>query len=202
MERGEEGAQVTYGKLSKFVPLAENIAKEEDAHEKELIGLINEERLEYIGSMVLGLNDALVELTGALAGLTFAMQNVRLVAMAGLITGIAASLSMAASEYLSAKTESGHKNPLKASIYTGFAYVVTVLLLIFPYLIFKNPFFCLGFTILNAILVIFIFTFYVSVVRDISFRKRFVEMASISIGIAALSFCIGLLVRIFLHIDV
>ena len=35
--------------------------------------MINDERLQYISSMVLGINDALVELTGAPAGFTFAL---------------------------------------------------------------------------------------------------------------------------------
>ena len=103
MERGEEKAQTTYGKISEFVPSAKEIVEDEDKHELELINMLDEERLRYVGSIVLGLNDALVELTGALAGLTFALQNTRLTAMAGLITGVAASLSMATSEYLSTK---------------------------------------------------------------------------------------------------
>ena len=201
MERGEEQAQVTYEKISKFVPDAKSIVKDEDEHEKQLINLIDEERLRYVGSMVLGLNDALVELTGALAGLTLALQNTRLIAMTGLITGIAASLSMASSEYLSTKSEDA-KNPFKASIYTGSAYVLTVLFLIFPYLLFTNFYFCLGFTILNAITVIFIFTFYISVAKDVSFRNRFFEMTIISLGIAALTFGIGFLIRIFFNVDV
>lgn len=201
MERGEEQAQVTYEKISKFVPDAKSIVKDEDEHEKQLVNLIDEERLRYVGSMVLGLNDALVELTGALAGLTLALQNTRLIAMTGLITGIAASLSMASSEYLSTKSEDA-KNPFKASIYTGSAYVLTVLFLIFPYLLFTNFYFCLGFTILNAITVIFIFTFYISVAKDVSFRNRFFEMTIISLGIAALTFGIGFLIRIFFNVDV
>ena len=201
MERGEEQAQVTYEKISKFLPDAKSIVKDEDEHEKQLINLIDEERLRYVGSMVLGLNDALVELTGALAGLTLALQNTRLIAMTGLITGIAASLSMASSEYLSTKSEDA-KNPFKASIYTGSAYVLTVLFLIFPYLLFTNFYFCLGFTILNAITVIFIFTFYISVAKDVSFRNRFFEMTIISLGIAALTFGIGFLIRIFFNVDV
>jgi len=201
MERGEEQAQVTYEKISKFLPDAKSIVKDEDEHEKQLVNLIDEERLRYVGSMVLGLNDALVELTGALAGLTLALQNTRLIAMTGLITGIAASLSMASSEYLSTKSEDA-KNPFKASIYTGSAYVLTVLFLIFPYLLFTNFYFCLGFTILNAITVIFIFTFYISVAKDVSFRNRFFEMTIISLGIAALTFGIGFLIRIFFNVDV
>jgi len=202
MERGEEQAQVTYEKISRFVPDAKNVVKDEDEHEKQLIGLIDEERLGYVGSMVLGLNDALVELTGALAGLTLVLQNTRLIAMASLITGVAASLSMAASEYLSTKSEESVKNPFKASVYTGSVYITTVLFLIFPYLIFTNFYLCLGFTIFNAIIVISIFTFYVSVAKDLSFTNRFLEMALISLGIAALTFGIGFIIRMFLNVEI
>ena len=201
MEKVEGKAQVIYEEIAKYVPAALEIEKDEKEHEKKLIDLIDEERLRYVGSMVLGLNDALVELTGALAGFTLAFRNTRLIAMAGFITGIAASLSMAASEYLSTKSEESSRDPLKASAYTGSAYVMTVLLLIFPYLIFANYYFCLGFTLFNAILVILIFTFYVSVAKGIPFWKRFSEMAMVSFGIAALTFLIGFLVRMFLKID-
>jgi len=201
MEKGEEKAQTTYEKISKSVPAAKSIVKDEDEHENQLIDLIDEERLKYVGSMVLGLNDALVELTGALAGLTFALQNTRLIAMAGLITGIAASLSMATSEYLSTKSEQDGKSPIKASVYTGSAYVVTVLFLIFHYFVFTELYLCLGLTILNAVTVIFIFTFYISVAKDIPFKNRFLEMALISLGIASLTFIIGFIIRTFLNVE-
>lgn len=202
MEKGEKKAQIKYKEISKIVPIAEEIEKDENEHEKQILELIEEEKLKYIGSMVLGLNDALVELTGALAGLTFAIQKTNLVAIAGLITGIAASLSMAASEYLSTKAEEEKKEPFKASFYTGLVYILTVLFLILPYFIFSNPYTSLIFTIFSAILIIFIFTFYISIAKDIPFKKRFLEMISISLGIATLSFLIGYLVRIFLGIEI
>jgi VIT1/CCC1 family predicted Fe2+/Mn2+ transporter len=202
MEKGETRAQATYKQIFDFVPAALDIEKDENDHERELLNSIDEERLRYVGSMVLGLNDALVELTGALAGLTLALQNRGLIAITGLITGIAASLSMAASEYLSTKSEGDSRDPLKASIYTGCVYIFTVLFLIFPYFLLENHYFCLGFTFLNALLAILLFSFYISVAKDIPFRKRFVEMAVISMGIAALSFGIGLLVRRFLNVDI
>jgi VIT1/CCC1 family predicted Fe2+/Mn2+ transporter len=130
------------------------------------------------------------------------MRNTKLVALAGLITGIAASFSMAASEYLSTKSEGTEKNPLKSSLYTGTAYIITVMCLIFPFLVFKNYLFCLALTIVFALLIISIFTFYISVARDLSFRKRFMEMASISLGVALLSFGIGWVIRLFLDIDI
>jgi VIT1/CCC1 family predicted Fe2+/Mn2+ transporter len=204
MENGEESAQESYDKIASRIPEARKIEKEENEHEKKLINMINEERLTYVGSIVLGLNDALVELTGALAGFTFAFQNPRLIAVAGLITGIAASLSMGASEYLSTKSEGGEaeKSPAKASVYTGVAYLFTVVFLILPFFLLPNVYFALATTLVNAVIVIFIFTFYISVAKDLPFKKRFLEMAGISIGVAALTFAIGFLIRIFLGIDI
>ncbi len=202
MEKGEEKAQESYADIAKTIPEAEEILEDENQHEEELIGLMDEERLRYVGSIVLGLNDALVELTGALAGLTLAMQNTQLIAMAGLITGIAASLSMAASEYLSTKSEESEQNPGKASVYTGAAYILTVLFLILPYLFFTHYYLCLLLTLLIAVFVIFVFTFYISIAQDASFRHRFGEMAIISLGIAALSFGIGFIIRHFMGIEV
>ncbi len=205
MENGEESAQESYDKIIPDVPEAKMIESEEEGHEKKLIDMINEERLSYVGSIVLGLNDALVELTGALAGFTFAFQNTRIIALAGLITGIAASLSMGASEYLSTKSENhenGTKSPGKASVYTSVAYLFTVVLLILPFFLLPNVYTALGVTLINAIIVIFVFTFYISVAKDLDFRKRFLEMAMISIGVAAITFLIGFLIRMFLGIDV
>jgi len=201
LERGEGKAVLEYSKDVEHLEDMVEIIEDEERHEKELIGMIDEERLQYMGSVVLGLNDALVELTGALAGFTFAFQNTRLIALTGLITGISASLSMAASEYLSTRHEGGN-NPLKASLYTGAAYVLTVILLILPYLLIANPFVSLGVSLAAAVLIIFVFNYYISVARDYNFRKRFLEMAAISLGVAALSFLIGVLIKQFIGVDV
>jgi len=202
MELGEERAKAVYERISRSLPLAKDISEDEDRHEAQLLDLIDEERLRYVGSVVLGLNDALVELTGAIAGLTLALRDARLVAMVGLITGIAASLSMASSEYLSTKSEGGGRSPVRASTYTGIAYVLTVSLLISPFLLLAEPYLCLGLAILNSVIVILVFTFYISVAKGLPFRRRFLEMVSISLGIAGLSFAVGFLVRIFFNIEI
>ncbi len=202
MEAGEEDAQDSYEQLPGTIPEAEAIIRDENEHENALIELLDEERLRYIGSIVLGLNDALVELTGALAGLTLALQDTKLIALTGSITGIAAALSMGASEYLSTKSEETAKNPVRASIYTGGAYVVTVLILILPYLILENFYVCLGCTLTAAVLIIAFFNYYISVAQDVPFKRRFLEMAGLSLGVTALSFLVGLLIRTFLGVDV
>ncbi|HDR74335.1 MAG TPA: rubrerythrin family protein, partial [Methanoculleus sp.] len=202
MEQGEDRAQVDYTEIAHAVPDAQSILEDEERHEQELIGLLDEERLRYVGSVVLGLNDALVELTGTLAGLSFALMNTRLIAVVGLITGIAASLSMGASEYLSQKTEEGDVDPLRAAVYTGAAYVVTVALLIAPFLIVDHYAVALACTLVAALLVILVFTFYIAVAKDLDFRRRFAEMAAISLGVAGISFAIGVLVRLAFGVEV
>lgn len=202
MEKGEKGAQKEYKEISKKIKGIKAIEKDEEKHEKSLINMINEERLEYVGSLVLGINDALVELTGALAGLTFALNKTSIIAFTGLITGISAALSMAASEYLSKRAEDSKKNPITASIYTGMVYLITVLLLISPYFIFKNVYFALLTTLCVVIFVIAIFQFYISVAKEVSFKKRFIEMATISMGVAAFTFLIGFLIKIFFNVQI
>jgi len=167
-----------------------------------LLELLNEETLIYAGSVVLGLNDALVELTGALAGLTLAFSDVKIIALSGLITGIAASLSMAASEYLSTSSEESEKHPVKAAVYTGIAYILTVALLILPYLLLDNALLALAITISISIVIIALFNFYISVAKNEPFGRRFAEMAGISLGVAAFSFLLGFLIRNWLGVDV
>jgi VIT1/CCC1 family predicted Fe2+/Mn2+ transporter len=201
MERGENDAHTRYGELGDRVAEAEQIAKDESDHEHALIELIDEDWMHYVGSIVLGLNDALVELTGALAGLSFALQNTRLIAMTGAITGFAAALSMAASEYLSIKAEGGKRSPRKAALYTGLAYVLTVIILILPFLLLQSYSISLLLTLLLGCVIIALFNFYLSVARALPFRTRFLEMAGLSLGVAAVSFVVGLLLRGWLGVD-
>ena len=202
MERGEEKAQKNYALLKGKVPNIEKWIHEEEIHEQKLLAMLDEERLRYAGSVVLGLNDALVELTGALAGLTLALQNVKLIALSGLITGIAASLSMAASEYLSTRSEVTDKHPVRAAVYTGIAYILTVTLLVLPYLLIPNYIIDLIITLTIAVLIIAVFNYYISVAKDEPFRSRFLEMAGLSLGVATFSFIIGYFIRQWLGVDV
>ncbi|MFY9217736.1 MAG: VIT1/CCC1 transporter family protein [Tepidanaerobacteraceae bacterium] len=203
MESSEAIAQHNYSDLIKEVPEAEIIVAEEEEHEEKLINMLNEERLQYVGSMVLGLNDALVELTGTLAGLSFALQNTRIIALSGLITGISATLSMASSEFLSAKSE-GNKDALKSSFYTGIAYLITVVMLILPYLLLPPQKYMLAlFTMLiTVVAIIAAFNYYIAVAKDLPFKRRFLEMATISLSVAVLSFVVGLIVKNALGVDI
>lgn len=203
LERGEADAAEKYGHLSCDHIEVARLVQDEERHEQALIAMINEEKLNYVGAIVLGLNDALVELTGALAGFTFAFQNTRLIALTGLITGISASFSMAASEYLSTVHETGGRGKaLKSAAYTGAAYVLTVVALILPYLLISNPFISLGVCLAAAVLIILAFNYYTSVAKDTPFKRRFWEMALISLGVSGVSFLIGMLVKAVFGIEI
>jgi len=201
LERNENFSQSFYKNIVDEVPEALEIMKDEEIHEQEIIDMIDEGRVRYIRSIVLGLNDALVELSGALAGLTFAIPNTQIISLSGLITGIAASLSMAASEYLSTHAE-GRKDALKSSLYTGIAYVLVVTLLILPYLLLDNRFYALSIMLVTVIIIIASFNYFMSVALNLSFKKRFTQMAIISLGVATISFAIGLLLGRVYGVDI
>ncbi len=203
MEKGEENAQEEYALLANEVEESIRIRQQEEEHEQALLAMLDEERLQYVGSMVLGLNDALVELTGSLAGFAFALQNNRLIALSGLIVGISATFSMASSEFLAARSE-GRSDALKSCSYTGIAYLVTVILLIAPYLLFGPGQYipALVCMLLVVVLIIAGFTYYTSVAQDQPFKSRFLEMAAISIGVAVMSFVVGILAKNLLGVEV
>ncbi|MEC8997629.1 MAG: VIT1/CCC1 family protein [Candidatus Thermoplasmatota archaeon] len=207
MEATEQDAAAEYRNLG-----LHDIAEEEEAHEQNMIGMLDEERLRYSGSVVLGMSDALVELTGALAGLTFALQDLNLVALAGLVTGIAAAFSMGASEYLSSRTEKKAESAVKAAFFTWISYLLTVLLLVAPFLIFQadSPEFhglgphvqALMCTFAAGLLIVALFNFYLSVIEEVSFRSRFLEMAGILGVVSLISYGIGIALRGALGVDV
>ncbi|MFA7671377.1 MAG: rubrerythrin family protein, partial [Sphaerochaetaceae bacterium] len=132
-----------------------------------------------------------------------ALQNTRLIALSGLITGISATFSMASSEYLSHRSE-GNSDALKSGIYTGVVYLLTVAFLVTPYLIFPNTHFmwALLTMLITVVLIIFAFTYYISVAKDVPFFKRFGEMTLISLGVSSFSFVIGIVVKKFLGIEI
>jgi VIT1/CCC1 family predicted Fe2+/Mn2+ transporter len=210
MESGEVDAQKFYEKAAVIYPEAKGISNDELKHEQMLIAILNDEKLSYAGSIVLGLNDALVELTGTLAGLSLAFANSNLVGITGLIMGVAASLSMAASEYLSSQEDeekgenkfNSEKSALKSATYTGIAYIITVTLLVSPYFIFSNIVYSVSAMLFMTILVILSYTSYISIAKNVSFKKKFFTMLIISLGVALISFGIGFLIKKYIGIDI
>jgi VIT1/CCC1 family predicted Fe2+/Mn2+ transporter len=201
IERVEESNMRALIELKAGIPEIERMIQEEEAFEHALLGLIEEDRLKYTSDIILGLSDALIELTGVLAGLTLALGNPKTIASVALITGLAASMSMTASQYLSAREEEG-KNAVKSGLLTGFAYVLTVTMLIFPFFLLTNPFVSLGLSFALVVLIVAAFAFYTSVAKDLPFRRRFLEMCTVCLSVAILNFGIGKAVKHYIGVDI
>ncbi len=201
MERSEGRAQKGYEELLRVSQEFKGVIDDELEHEEKLANMIKEERVEYIGSMILGLSDALVELTGSLAGFSMALQSSKYIAAAGLITGIAASLSMSASEYLSRKSEL-RGNPFRGAFYTGITYITVVIFLILPFLLMEDILSALLSMLSLASIMIVLFSVYLAIIRERSIMRSALEMLFISLGVAALSYTIGIAARGILGLSI
>jgi vacuolar iron transporter family protein len=183
----------------KILEILNMLNKIKNAH-KKLLNKFKKIDMNHVDAKVLGLNDALIEMIGALAGYTLALQKTKLIAMIGLITGIAAALSMSASEYLSKKADKA-KKPYHAAMNTGLTYLITVFILVIPFLLFTNQYFALFTSIVLVALVVFCFTFVLSIAKDINFKKRFFEMLAICLIIASISFIISYIIKGLFNIN-
>ncbi len=201
MTRVERREQSEYSLISGTIETADKVFKEEHRHESDLISMIDDDRLQHTSEMVRGFNIAVVEMTGVLAGFSFALGNTDVIILAGIITGVAITLSVASTEYLAAKSEGGKRTPFRSAVYSGITNITAVIFLIFPFVVFSNVYISLVFVIINAIIVIAGFNYYISVAKDVSFRSRFLEMVLISLGVAGLAFVIGLIARSYLNIQ-
>lgn len=147
--------------------------------------------LHYTSAAVLGMNDALVEMVGALAGFTIALADNRLITLAGITTGVAATLSMASAEFLSEEVDARKTNAYCAASFTGFAYLLTVGILLLPYFVLASPWHALGCACIFALFLIGVFTFAVARIRNVSFGRYFRKMVLISFFVALVSFLIS-----------
>lgn len=155
----------------------------------------------YAGAMVLGMHDALVEITGILAGLAFAVDSRRVIVMTGAIPAVAASLSMAAANYMAERT---NKNPhaFICAMYTGAMYVVTSAAVILPFCLIPNRGWALGIMGLIAVGIIFIFNLIIGRDGARSFIERFTEMLAVCVGVSVTSFAIGQAAKFFLGVNI
>lgn len=199
-----EKTQVLYQKIIHEIPETKDVLKDKEKYKDLLKEVIKNDQLEYVGSIVLGLSNSLVELTGALTGLALALQNARLVAVAGLITGTAASLFITLSEYSTGRYENKNagRNPVTSSLYLGGIYIFSVFVLLFPYFIFPRLYIALGFSLLFTVAIMLLFTLYISITQNIPFKKQAFQIFTTSFGIAIITFTIGYIVRKVLHIEI
>jgi len=197
MSNGEDQAEHNYEEVEDRVPGIKKIISEEVKHEEALISQIEEGVIRHMGSMVLAINNSIQEITGIVVGLTFALSNAILVGKTALISGLAATLAMVASEYLSQKADAGDSvEPLKAALYTGVVYVFVVAAIVSPYFIFDSHYSALAVALGAVVVIVSVFTFFMSVVKNLSYTRALFEVSSITAGVVALSLGLGMIIKL------
>ena len=167
------GAVAEYTKLLPDIPASHierfrAIIKDEALHEKSLIGQLKEKRIAYIGFIVLGLADAIVEITGVHAGFLGVTGKTLIAGISGVIVGFAAAISMASASYLQAKQDT-EKSAFTSAIATGVSYLCSVVCLALPYFLIRTMLVAFAISTSVGILLIAGFTFYGAIVFDRKF---------------------------------
>ena len=198
LERFESDVVEGYQQLvdtidKKYKAGLEAILKDEMEHESFFLSQIGEGRLRYMSFIVLGLADAIVEISGVHAGFLGVTSSTLIAGVAGLVVGFAAAISMASAAYLQSKQETG-KPSVPAAVSTGVAYIIAVVLLALPYFITDNMPYAFGSSIVIAIFLVAGFTFYGAVINDTKFSRDFFQAVALTIGTAIATYFFGLLV--------
>lgn len=152
------------------------------------------------GAIVLGMHDALVSLTGLIAGLAVAMADRYAIILTAIIASITASLSMAASNYLAVRAN-GNARAIVAALYTGGAYMVTCAALILPFFVFTNRTIEMAVMFAIAVAEIFLFNWWLGRSRQRPYMRNFFEMLAVCAGVSIVAFLIGWCAHICLGID-
>ncbi|HEU16389.1 MAG TPA: rubrerythrin family protein [Nitrososphaeria archaeon] len=195
MERGEHDIVGEYSAAAMTIEgedrrILEAIIEDERSHEAEMLAQVDETIVKYMGALVLGLSDAIVEITGAHAGTLGTTNDTLIAGVIGLIVGVSASISMASASYLQTKHETG-KSPRTAAAITGFGYMGAVALMSLPYFLTHVIYLAFAASISVGVMLALMLTFQGSVYSGTNFRGEFVQTAILLLGTAMLSYLLG-----------
>ncbi len=181
--------------------ILEEIIREEEEHEENLLASIDERVVRYIGFIALGLADAIVEVTGVHAGILGVTRSTLYAGVTGLIVGFSAAISMASAAYLQAKQEVG-RNPVSSALMTGLSYILAVVVLALPYFVTHSMATAFTASVLLGVLLIAFFTYYSSIIGGKNFLREFVESTILMLGTAFGSYLFGELLGGYFGIEV
>ena len=153
--------------------------------------MVRKDKFNSAGAIVLGMHDALVSLTGLIAGLAVVMADRYVIILTAVIASVTASLSMGASNYLAVRTDGGRRAFISA-LYTGVAYMATCAVLIVPFFVFENRAVEMVLMFAIAVAEIFGFNYYLGRVNHRPYMRKFLEMLGVCAGVSVIAFLIGL----------
>ena len=196
LERGEDKAVERYRTVLDLIQteedrrVVERIIQDELDHEQYFVSQLDEIIVKYMSALVLGLADAIIEITGTHAGTLGTTSSTIITGAVGLVVGISAAISMASASYLQTKHEMG-KSPTMAALITGSGYILAVALMSLPYFVISNIVLAFVASIAISILLVMIFTFQGSVYTNSSFIMDFLQTVGLVLGVALLAYFLG-----------
>ncbi|MCS7137441.1 MAG: VIT1/CCC1 family protein [Candidatus Caldarchaeum sp.] len=168
----------------------ERFIKEESELETSLVSSIDEAIVRYIGFVMLGLADAIIEVTGVQAGFLGVTNSALVAGLAGLIVGTAASISMGAAAFLQAR-QTPKEKAIVPGMLTGIIYFITVLFIASPYFLASDLTMAFGVSITISAVLVALFSFFVSIVQNRSFRKEFFINITLLASVILVTYTIG-----------
>ncbi|MGD0318743.1 MAG: hypothetical protein ABSB56_03490 [Nitrososphaerales archaeon] len=200
LDRHESSVVKEYRALAGLIPEADKAAFEEmvadeQEHEKEFAQKIESSAIRYISFVVLGLADALVEITGIHAGSLGIYNLTEYAGLAGVTAGAAASLAMASAAFAQAKQ--GFQGSAKLSaVYTGISYFITAIILAAPYFLTPSMIYALGTSLFLAVVILALISYYSTVISGKPFLRDFLEMLLIMFGVTVALYLFGHFIRV------
>jgi len=196
MERNEKKVISEYKKALEILEgenknKLERIINDEVEHENYWISQIKERTVTYIGFIILGLADAIIEITGVHAGFLGVTASTIVAGIAGLVVGVSASIAMASAAYLQAQQgELG--NPRLSAIYTGITYIMTAVALAVPYFLTHIMLLAFISSLIVALALLAFFNFYSAVISDREFIRDYLFNSGLILLTAFVSFFFGM----------
>ncbi len=195
LDRHEANVVVRYNELRPLIPEADLTAfdamvADEKEHEKEFAMKAESSAIRYISFIVLGLADALVEISGIHAGWLGLFEKTELAGLAGVVAGGAASMAMASAAFAQAK-QGFHGSASLSAVYTGIFYFVTAVILATPYFLTSSMLLALFSSLALAVAILAMTTWYSIVIQQKPFLKDFLEILAILFGATILVFLLG-----------
>jgi vacuolar iron transporter family protein len=206
MERHEGKLHERYQRIAETIPPGDKarfqaMMESEEHQEDLLIGEIHENRVKYMSFIVLGLADAVVEISGIHAGSLGIYGRTELAGLAGIIAGMAASIAMGTAAYAQAKQ--GFQGSAKwSAIYTGVSYMITAVFLALPYFLTANMAGALTASLIIGVALVAAMTYYDTVISARPFKRQFGEIAGIILAASLVLFIAGTLVGQYLGIRI
>ncbi len=199
LERHEKATIKEYENITKYIPPDdksefEEMLKDEKEHETSLAKQVQSGFVIYMSFVVLGLADAIVEISGIHAGSLGVYSSTELTGLAGIIAGAAASMAMASAAYAQAK-QGFQGSPGFSALMTGVSYFVSAILLASPYFLTKHAILAMSVSLSIAVVILAFTNFYNSIITSANFLRDFLELAGIMFGATIILFIFGQVIR-------